>query len=286
MQRVGVNLLKFHFFSRPLSLLLLLHRLLPQVIHKRVPLRPHVLTFSGGRKNIAGTTLRRQPRSAGHALANAVSDAVEELRSSRIVNQDPMGRVAEILVLDGTHIDASVPGQNQSRWRNRKGDIAQNVLAACDFSMDFVYVMAGWEGSAHDSRVLADARSKGFAAPPGGYYYLADAGYSNSALTLVPYQKTRYHLREQARAAQKPQNEKELFNLRHSSLRNVIERTFGVLKNRFAILQKPPRMYNIRTQIQLVFALTAVHNFMNSHGHDPEAESNGLDNQESEESEV
>ena len=147
--------------------------------------------------------------------------------------------------------------------------------------MNFVYILAGWEGSAHDGRVLADAKSKGFAAPP-GKYYLADAGYSNSALTLVPYQKTRYHLREQAKAAQKPQNAKELHNLRHSSLRNVIERTFGVLKNRFAILQKQPRMYTIRTQVDLVFALTAVHNFMNLHGHDPEAESNDLEYQESE----
>jgi len=163
-----------------------------------------------------------------------------------------------------------------------KGDITQNVLAACGFDMNFVYVLAGWEGSAHDSRVLADARSKGFAAPP-GRYYLADAGYSNSALTLVPYRKTRYHLQEHARASQKPQNAKELYNLRHSSLRNVIERTFGVFKNRFAILQKQPRMYTIQTQIQLVLALAAVHNFMNLHGHDPEAESNELGYQESEE---
>jgi len=39
------------------------------------------------------------------------------------------------------------------------------------------------------------------------------------------------------------------------------------------ILQKPPRRYTVRTQAQLVFALTALHNFMNSHGCDPEAES-------------
>jgi len=36
------------------------------------------------------------------------------------------------------------------------------------------------------------------------------------------------------------------------------------------------------TQIQLVFALTAVHNFMNLRDHDPEAESNDLEYQESE----
>ena len=141
--------------------------------------------------------------------------------------------------------------------------------------IDFVYILPGWEGSAHDGKVLGDA--KGFDAPP-GKCYLAYSGYSNTSLTLTPYPKApypkvRYHLREQARATQRPQNAKELFNLRHASLRNIIERTFGVLKGRFVILQKPPRRYTIRTQVQLVFTLTALYNFMNSHGRDPEAES-------------
>jgi DDE superfamily endonuclease len=173
--------------------------------------------------------------------------------------------------LDGSHIEAWVPQGEQARWRNRKNFFSQNVLAVCNFKMDFVYILPGWEGSAHDGRVLGDAKAKGFDAPP-GKYYLADSGYSNTSLTLTPYPKVRYHLREQARASQRPQNAKELFNLRHASLRNVIERTFGVLKNRFVILQKPPRRYTIRTQVKLVFALTALHNFMNSHGCDPEAE--------------
>lgn len=174
--------------------------------------------------------------------------------------------------IDGTLIEAWVPETGQARWRSRKGLISQNVLAACDFDMNFTYVLPGWEGSAHDGRVLRDAKDQGFCAPP-GRYYLADSGYTNSDMTLTPYHKVRYHLREQARASQRPQNAKELFNLRHASLRNVIERTFGVLKSRFVILQKAPRRHPIRTQVHLVFALTAVHNFMNLHGCDPEAES-------------
>ncbi|KAL6216676.1 hypothetical protein ACLB2K_009897 [Fragaria x ananassa] len=30
----------------------------------------------------------------------------------------------------------------------------QNVLAACNFDLQFIYVLSGWEGSAHDSKVL------------------------------------------------------------------------------------------------------------------------------------
>jgi DDE superfamily endonuclease len=142
--------------------------------------------------------------------------------------------------------------------------------------MNFAYVLAGWEGSAHDGRVLANARTRDFHAPA-GKYYVADGGYSNSDLTLIPYPSVRYHLREQAQAAQRPQNAKELFNLRHASLRNVIERTFGVFKQRFIILQKAPRQYSIKTQIGLVYALAALHNFMNKHGHDAQVESQQLE---------
>jgi DDE superfamily endonuclease len=184
--------------------------------------------------------------------------------------------------LAGTHIEAWVLQQNKACWRNHKGQLSQNVLAACDFKMNFVYVLPGWEGSARDERVLGDARAKGFHAPP-EKYYLADSGYPNASPTLSPYLKVRCHLGEETQTTQRPQDAKELFNLRHASLRSVIERTFGVLKGRFLILQKPPLRYSIRTQVYLVFALTAVHNFMNLHGCDPEAESLVIANESSEE---
>src|SRR5258708_33403009 len=60
--------------------------------------------------------------------------------------------------LDGTHIAAHIPSSLQPRYRNRKQFISQNVLACCDFDMRFTYLLAGWERSAHDQRVLQDAR--------------------------------------------------------------------------------------------------------------------------------
>ena len=45
----------------------------------------------------------------------------------------------------------------------------QNVLAAVDFDLKFTYVLAGWEGSAHEATILADAleRDDGFRVPEG-----------------------------------------------------------------------------------------------------------------------
>ncbi|KAL2492497.1 putative harbinger transposase-derived nuclease [Abeliophyllum distichum] len=57
-------------------------------------------------------------------------------------------------VIDGTHIAANVPVEDQARYRNMKQVISQNVLVACTFDMKFTYVLAGWEGSAHDGRLL------------------------------------------------------------------------------------------------------------------------------------
>ncbi|EME79855.1 uncharacterized protein MYCFIDRAFT_37542, partial [Pseudocercospora fijiensis CIRAD86] len=55
----------------------------------------------------------------------------------------------------------------------------------------------------------------------------------------------------------------ELFNLRHSSLRNVIERTFSILKERFKILRNTNRpAFNIETQVALVYSLVCLYNFI------------------------
>jgi hypothetical protein len=89
--------------------------------------------------------------------------------------------------LDGTHIAAYVSTTEQARYRNRKGTLSQNVLAVCNFDMQFVYVLPGWEGSAHDRRVLSDAQSYHGFNTPKGKYWLGDAGYGNSEYIMSPY---------------------------------------------------------------------------------------------------
>lgn len=97
--------------------------------------------------------------------------------------------------IDGTHIYAGVSPSDRARYRNRKNEVSQNVLAVCDFNMCFTYVLSGWEGSAADGAVLEDARSKDFRVPD-GKYYLGDAGFPSTDALLVPYRGVRYHLRE------------------------------------------------------------------------------------------
>lgn len=97
--------------------------------------------------------------------------------------------------IDETHIPVFVPEEKRVPYRNRKGLVSQNVLAACSFEFKFVYILSGWEGSASDSLVYQDARATDFQIPE-GKYYLADAGYPNTDALLAPYRGVRYHLKE------------------------------------------------------------------------------------------
>lgn len=64
-----------------------------------------------------------------------------------------------------------------------------------------------------------------------------------------------------------PANYKELFNLRHASLRNVIERIFGVCKRQFRLMSAAAE-YNLHTQAKIPGAIATLHNFI--HIHDPD----------------
>ncbi|XP_068655806.1 uncharacterized protein [Aristolochia californica] len=95
------------------------------------------------------------------------------------------------------NIKVNIPLEEKPRFWNRKGYLSQNVMAACTFDMQFTYVLAGWEGSATDSRVLKDeltCRNRLFVLE--GKYYLVDADCENLPGFLAPYRGTWYHLEE------------------------------------------------------------------------------------------
>ncbi|KAL1565826.1 hypothetical protein AAHA92_01507 [Salvia divinorum] len=165
-------------------------------------------------------------------------------------------------VIDGMHIPAHVPAKDQSRFRNRRGVLSQNVLVACTLDYQFIFVYPGWEGSAADSRVLKAVLSdpdQNFPKVPEGKYYLVDLGYDNMDGFMAPYEGVRYHLDEYRGANLLPRNAKELFNHRHASVSNAIRRSCNVLKERFPILKLAPQ-YAFHTQRDIVIAACVIHN--------------------------
>ncbi|KAK6134848.1 hypothetical protein DH2020_031389 [Rehmannia glutinosa] len=169
--------------------------------------------------------------------------------------------------IDGTLISAWAPANNQASFRSRKGELHQNVLAVCDFNLMFTFILAGWEGSANDARVLTDAlrRDGNFPWPPEGTkLVLQFSGF------LALYRQHRYHINAWRGAMFDPRDREELFNKRHSRLRNAIERAFGVLKGRFPILKGPMPRYSIRRQVNIVIACCVLHNWLRANYQDDE----------------
>ncbi|XP_018435774.1 uncharacterized protein LOC108808072 [Raphanus sativus] len=133
--------------------------------------------------------------------------------------------------LDGTHISFRSPKGNAEAYRGRKHVPTMNVLAICNFDMKFVYAYVGVPGRAHDTKV-------------------------------------RYHL-DQFNRGGPPTNTREVFNRRHSRLRSVIERTFGVWKAKWRILDRGHPKYGLVKWMKLVTATMALHNFIrDSHRED------------------
>ncbi|KAL6614646.1 hypothetical protein ACP70R_036916 [Stipagrostis hirtigluma subsp. patula] len=172
--------------------------------------------------------------------------------------------------IDGTHIPVTVLEPAHDDFINRKGFTSQNVLAVCDMDMRFTFVATGKRGGVHDAALLKEAmrRADNFPHPPQGKYYLVDSGYPLRKGYLAPYRKNRYHLSEFEEKG--PQNLSEIFNYHHSSLRTVVERAFGVLKNKWPILKGIP-LYSEDKQSKIILACFALHNFAmdnNEHGVD------------------
>ncbi|KAL4357256.1 hypothetical protein AHAS_Ahas09G0168500 [Arachis hypogaea] len=141
--------------------------------------------------------------------------------------------------IDGTHIPCVVSPSGQPKFIGRKGYPTQNIMVVCDWDMCFIFALPGWEGTAHDARAFDNAiisPTINFPHPSPGKYYLVDAGYLTPKGYIGPYKCECYHLADFKRSSGFT-NYNEVFNYYHSSLIYTIERSFGVWKNRFAILR-------------------------------------------------
>lgn len=95
-----------------------------------------------------------------------------------------------------------------------------------------------------------------------GKYYVLDAGFMLRKGLITPYRSTRYHLKEFS-PRNPPRTPQELFNHRHSSLRNVVERAFGILKKRFPMIASGTEpTYGIKTQNRIIIACCILHNYL------------------------
>ena len=97
-----------------------------------------------------------------------------------------------------------------------------------------------------------------------------DSAYPNTTGYLTPYsgKSVLYHIPEfisGRRCGHGPQGIQEEFNYRYSSLRGVVDQTFGVLKNTWKILDDRMPQMSLESQIEIVIAACTLHNFIRLH---------------------
>ena len=150
--------------------------------------------------------------------------------------------------IDGTHIRIKSPGgDNQRRYINRKGWPSINVQAVCDRQMIFRNIVARWSGSTHDSRIFNNSRlCQKLQNQEINGILLGDQGYACSRFLLTP-----------VRNARTPAQQR--FNRHQIRARNVIERSFGVLKMRFPALHSGLRT-NLELSKTIIVAAAILHN--------------------------
>ncbi|XP_028116575.1 putative nuclease HARBI1 [Camellia sinensis] len=216
----------------------------------------HILERDGGQKPTKRATVEEQVAKCLYILSHSVKNRNVSFFFRRSGETDCIG------ALDGTHVRVKVSSKDVPRYRGKKGYPTQNVLVACSFDLKFTYVLPGWKGTASDSRIIKNALTREDKLKiPNGKFYLVDAGYMLRSSLIPPYRGVRYHLKEYSNHP--PENARELFNHRHASLRNAIERAFGVLKKRFPIIASTIEpTYSVNTQSNIVIACCILHNFL------------------------
>ena len=166
--------------------------------------------------------------------------------------------------VDGSHIPIQMPWHSQGHhdYRNRKGFFSTVLQGCIDFSCKFISINVGFPGSAHDGRVyrrssLCQRINSGSLLPVmhreiGGVkvypYILGDAAYGLNVHPMKGYPGAALSIKE------------EWFNVRLSSARMCIERSFGTLKGRWRILQKPSESKKIFNHCRMTAACCVLHN--------------------------
>ncbi|XP_067633710.1 putative nuclease HARBI1 [Eurosta solidaginis] len=177
----------------------------------------------------------------------------EEKRQAKLYFFGKSGIPGVIGCIDGTHVKIVAPKKDiQHLYYNRKGYYSLNAMIVCDNAMRIRYVNAKYPGATHDANVfnmstlkprLEDDYRRGER-----NIILGDAGYA-----LQPYMLTPYRNPEDGPA-------ECMFNRKHSQGRNIVERTIGVLKNRFRCLLGARALhYEPKKATQIINVCAALH---------------------------
>lgn len=211
----------------------------------------------GDTMGLHSTTVSKVVRNVSISIIHRLKDAYVKIPN----NQNELLEISNdfrercnfpgvIGAIDCTHIRIIKPSRDPATFVNRKGYYSFNCQMICDSKLRFWNVVARWPGSTHDSRVL-DNSVVGHQLETGQLrgLILGDPGYACLPHLMTPIMH--------------PANPREVrYNVSQRSARNVIERAFGLLKQRFGALGPDSRLRfcSLDTDMAIIVACTTLHN--------------------------
>lgn len=163
-------------------------------------------------------------------------------------------RIPSIIgAIDCSHIRIKAPSEHAAAFVNRKGYYSINAQMVATPDYKFVNVVARHPGSAHDSRIYTNSSIKERLETGDlqGCLLIGDQGYACSSTLITP---VRFPNTDAEQA----------YNFHFIRARGCVERAFGVLKSRFAVLGPDSRIrLQYETASTVIVACTVLHNICN-----------------------
>lgn len=162
-------------------------------------------------------------------------------------------------IVDGTLIKISKPRDHEEQFVDRNGDHSLNVMLVSGSNNEFFYCNSSWPGSVNDARVLRNsnlyyASNDNFRLFPGSVI-LGDSIYPCLDWLIPP-------------VLSNPNGDPvvDRFNKSHRKTRSIVERSIGILKNRFPCLKDTLRVKSPTQAAEIVKACVTLHNFCIAEG--------------------
>lgn len=164
--------------------------------------------------------------------------------------------------LDGKHIAFRAKRSDGSFYYNYKGFHSIILLALVDAEYNFLFVDVGCNGRVSDGGVYANS-SLSSVIQRNGLNFPEDDFLPNTNIK-VPYVIVADDAFRATRIMMKPWGQrastvKKIFNYRLSRARRVVENTFGILSNKFQVLQKDINLHVTKVQ-EIAMTCCALHN--------------------------
>jgi len=135
--------------------------------------------------------------------------------------------------IDCTNITIKAPTQHNNCYYDRKQNCSIVLQAVVDAYLKFTHLYCGEPGSVHDARILRKSKIYQMVCEAtdcffsNGSFLLADSAYPANSWLVTPLRDFGNLTRQEKK-----------YNLLVNKGRSVVERTFGLLKNRFRRLNK------------------------------------------------